>query len=294
MSPLVLYAIPAFILSMIVEALWARREHRLWTGAPTAGYERRDTFASIAMGLGNVVISVFTKAVAFALWTWLYARAPWKLPVAWWTFVLLFFADDFVYYWYHRASHEVRLFWAAHVNHHSSEHYNLSTALRQSWTTPFTILPFWLPVPLLGFAPWMVLTMQAISLLYQFGLHTEAVGRLGPLEAILNTPSHHRVHHGSNVAYLDKNHGGILIIWDRLFGTFAPEREVVRYGLTTNVRSFNLLVIAFHEYAAIARDVRRAGSLRDALKYIFAGPGWKPEAIGRADHPATVAVGPRP
>jgi sterol desaturase/sphingolipid hydroxylase (fatty acid hydroxylase superfamily) len=274
MSDLILYAIPAFIATMIVEALWTRRERRLWNAAPARGYDRRDTAASLAMGLGNVILAGGIKAATFALWTALYALAPVHLPNAWWTWVLLFFAEDLCYYAFHRTSHEVRFFWAAHVNHHSSERYNLSTALRQSWTTPVTGIPFWLPLPLLGFAPWMVLTQQAISLLYQYWLHTESIGRLGPLEWIFNTPSHHRVHHGANAEYLDRNHAGILVVWDRLLGTFVPERTPVRYGLTTNLTSFNPVTIAFHEWAAIARDVRRAPSLRAALAYVFGPPGW--------------------
>ena len=150
------------------------------------------------------------------------------------------------------------MFWASHVVHHSSQHYNLSTALRQTWV-PMTYLPFWLPLPLLGFEPWMVLLAQSWSLIYQFGLHTERIGRLPrPLEAVLNTPSHHRVHHGANEQYLDRNYGGILVIWDRLFGSFEPEGERVRYGLTKNIETFNPVRVAFHEYArARARPARR-------------------------------------
>jgi len=191
--------------------------------------------------------------------------------------VLLFFAEDFTYYWYHRASHEVRFLWAAHENHHSSERYNLSTALRQSWTTPFTEMLFYWPLPLLGFHPTMLLTQKAVSLLYQFWIHTELIDRLGAAERLFNTPSNHRVHHGSNLEYLDRNHGGILIVWDRLFGTFEPERARVRYGLTKRLESFNPLTIAFHEWSALARDVRRADSWRARLAYVFAPPGWSPD-----------------
>ena len=152
----------------------------------------------------------------------IYELTPLRLdPGDWWVWVLLFFADDFSYYWFHRISHESRFFWASHVVHHSSTHYNLSTALRQTWV-PMTYLPFWLWMPAVGFEPWMVLLAQAWSLIYQFWIHTERITRLPrPLEWVLNTPSHHRVHHGSNEVYLDKNYGGILIIWDRLFGTYA-------------------------------------------------------------------------
>src|SRR4029079_10729997 len=177
-------------------------------------------------------------------------------------------------------SHEARVFWASHVVHHSSRHFNLSTALRQTWV-PMTYLPFWLPLLALGFPPWMVLLAQSWSLIYQFGLHTERIGRLPrPIEAVFNTPSHHRVHHGSNEVYLDRNYGGILIVWDRLFGTFQGETERVRYGLTKNIRSFKPTRVAFHEFAAIWRDVRAAESWRHRLGCLFRGPGWSPDGSG--------------
>jgi sterol desaturase/sphingolipid hydroxylase (fatty acid hydroxylase superfamily) len=277
MSVLILYAIPVFILSMVAEALWSWRARA--AGSSARGYAPRDTAASLAMGLGNVGIAGVTKAAAFGAMVWLHQFALFDIGTAWWAWVLLLVAEDFCYYWYHRVHHEVRFFWAAHVNHHSSQHYNLSTALRQSWTTPFTGPLFWMPLPLLGFEPWMILVQQALSLLYQFGLHTEAIDRLGPLELVLNTPSHHRVHHGSNREYLDRNHGGILIVWDRLFGSFEPERAPVDYGLTRNLTSHHPLTIAFHEWAAIGRDVAgalRAGELGHALRYLAGPPGWKP------------------
>jgi sterol desaturase/sphingolipid hydroxylase (fatty acid hydroxylase superfamily) len=185
-----------------------------------------------------------------------------------------FVVEDFTYYWFHRCSHDVRILWAAHVNHHSSESYNLSTALRQSWTTPFTTLLFYWPLPLLGFHPYMIFIATSASLLYQFWIHTECIDRLGPFERVFNTPSHHRVHHGSNLEYLDRNHGGILILWDRWFGTFEPEVATVKYGLTKNIDSFNPLRIAFHEFAAIARDVRAASDWRARFGYVFGPPGW--------------------
>ncbi|MBL8626709.1 MAG: sterol desaturase family protein [Myxococcales bacterium] len=278
-SVLIYLAIPVFLITLAIEAAWARRRK----GDPRIiGYATKDTFASLAMGLGNVGIAAVTKLGTFALMTWLYQYRVATLPNLWWTWVLLFFAEDFCYYWFHRASHEVRALWAAHVNHHSSEHYNLSTALRQSWTTPLTAPAFWLVLPLLGFAPWMVFTQQAISLLYQYWIHTEAIDRLpAPLEFVFNTPSHHRVHHGSNPEYLDRNHGGILIIWDRLFGTFAPERARVRYGLTENIRTFKPHVIAFHEWIAMARDAWRAPSWRAAVGYVLRPPGWRHDGKGK-------------
>ena len=269
-SNLVLFAIPTFVLAMLGELWWTRRHPEV------AGYETRDTAVSLTLGLANVVIYGVTKLAQIPLFGWLYAHRLVDVTAdgAWWSWILLFFAEDACYYWFHRLHHEVRVLWAAHVNHHSSRRYNFSTALRQPLLTPFTGPWFWCILPLLGFSPWMVLTAQAFSLIYQFWLHTEGVKTLGPLEWVLNTPSHHRVHHGKNVRYLDKNHGGILIIWDRLFGTFAPEEEPVVYGLTHDLETFNPLRVGFHEVAQVGRDVARAPTLRAKLGYLFAAPGW--------------------
>lgn len=268
MSNLVLYSIPLFIVAMILEGTWTRRH------AAAKGYEPRDTAASLTMGLAAVIVSGFTKLLSVPLFVALYDHRLADIGSAWWAWIVLLFAEDLCYYWFHRVHHEVRLFWGCHVNHHSSQYFNLSTALRQPLLTPLTGPMFWAPLPLVGFPPWMVLTAQAWSLLYQFWLHTEVVDRLGPLEWIMNTPSHHRVHHGKNLEYLDKNHAGIFILWDRLFGTFAQERAKVVYGLTKDIQTFNPLRIAFHELASIGRDVRRAPTLGTKLGYALAPPGW--------------------
>lgn len=264
---LTVYAIPAFFALMLAEGVAVVHLGR-------RGYERRDTVASLSMGIGNVLIDLGMKAVHFALLAAVARWSPWQLSASWTTWALLIVLADLVYYWFHRLHHEVRVLWAAHVNHHSSERYNLSTALRQSWTTPFTSLLFWWPLALLGFPPAMILAAIAINTLYQFWIHTEVIDRIGPLERVLNTASHHRVHHGANPEYLDRNHAGMFIIWDKLFGTFTPEQAPVRYGLTHNVDSFNPLVIASHEWIAIARDVRRATTWRERLGYVFGPPGW--------------------
>jgi sterol desaturase/sphingolipid hydroxylase (fatty acid hydroxylase superfamily) len=275
-SEVLYYAIPFFVLLLIAEAASFRHVH---DDEELIGYELRDTRTSLAMGMGNVVINVGWKAVVVVAYAALYELTPLRMdPHDWWVWVLLFFADDVSYYWFHRVSHESRVFWASHVVHHSSEHYNLSTALRQTWV-PMTYFPFWLWMPLVGFPVWMVLLAQSWSLIYQFWIHTERVRRLPrPFEWILNTPSHHRVHHGSNDVYLDKNYGGILIVWDRLFGTFTGEGERVRYGLTKNVRSFNPARVAFHEYVAMWHDLRAAPGARQRLGVLFRGPGWRPDA----------------
>ena len=185
-------------------------------------------------------------------------------------------AWDFLYYWDHRWMHEVRLFWANHVTHHSSERYNLSTALRQPWSGYLMSWVF-LPMPLVGIPAHHVTKAGQLNLLYQYWIHTETIDKLPkPFEAVLNTASHHRVHHGVNPQYLDKNYGGILIVWDKLFGTFEPEVRRVKYGLTKNIKTFNPIRIGYHEFIDIVRDVRAATGWSDKLGYIFRRPGWTP------------------
>ncbi len=273
MTDIILYAIPFFILFIVIEVVsfWLAPDNE------EVGYERRDTATSLSMGVGSVVVGVGYKALQLVVYAALYAVTPLRLDTSlWWVWVVIFFAEDLAYYWYHRAHHEVRILWASHVVHHSSQHYNLSTALRQTWT-PFGGLPFWAPLALLGVPPWAIFLQQSISLLYQFFLHTERVGKLWrPVEFVMNTPSHHRVHHGMNTRYLDRNYGGILIIWDRLFRTFEPEGERVVYGLTKQLRTYNPLVVATHEYVSIWRDVRASASWRTRLSRVVRGPGWQP------------------
>ncbi|MEV4280718.1 sterol desaturase family protein [Actinoplanes xinjiangensis] len=273
MIPAVLYAVPAFLLLIVMEFL----SFRFLPDDEERGYEARDTATSLSMGLGSQIIGVPWKLVTAVVFAGLYVISPFKLdPHDWWVWVLLFFADDLAYYWFHRLHHEVRVLWASHVVHHSSRFFNLSTALRQTWT-PMTSLPFWLGLAALGFPPWMIFLQQSISLGYQFFLHTERVDRMWrPIEWFFNTPSHHRVHHGSNDPYLDRNYGGILIVWDRLFGSFEPEGEKVAYGLTSNIQTYNPLRVATHEYAAIWRDLRGATTWRDRAGYLFGPPGWQP------------------
>lgn len=267
---LLYYAIPGFVLLLAIEAWFSYRENKHL-------YETRDTFTSLGLGIGNVVVGFATKAAIFGLFSFLYQFRIFTLDYTlWWYWVLLFFADDFSYYWFHRTSHNVNWFWASHVVHHSSQHYNLAAALRQTWTGNATgSFLFWAWMPLLGFHPVWVLFMQQVSLIYQFWIHTETIDRLPkPLEFVLNTPSHHRVHHGSDLKYLDKNHGGILIIWDRLFGTFQPEEERPTYGLTTNIDSFNPFVIAFKTWKDLIGKAKAAGSLKNSIRYFTQPPGW--------------------
>jgi sterol desaturase/sphingolipid hydroxylase (fatty acid hydroxylase superfamily) len=269
----VLYAIPFFVLLMAIEAFINWRER-------AENYVFKDSVASISMGVGSVFFDIIAKSFAFLMFSHLFAWGGFFKEQLSWTFlgwILLFFLDDFTFYWHHRMSHEVRLFWAAHVNHHSSEAYNLSTALRQSWTEVFHKYFFFLWLPLLGFPPMMVFMQMSINLIYQFWIHTKYVRRFPAfIEFIFNTPSHHRVHHASNIEYLDRNHAGTLIIWDRLFGTFAQERddEPVVYGITTNINTHNPLRIATYEYGALLKDIARAPTFAAKFGYIFYPPGW--------------------
>jgi sterol desaturase/sphingolipid hydroxylase (fatty acid hydroxylase superfamily) len=269
-------AIPMFVLLLVLEAL----SYKFAPDEDQRGYSRVDSRTSISMGFGFLVIESGWKIVSLAAMVGIYEATPLRISSHdWWAWVVLFLADDFVYYLYHRTHHEIRILWASHVVHHSSERYNLSTALRQTWT-PFTALPFWLPLAAIGIPPWMILVEQSISLIYQFFLHTERINKLPrPIEFVMNTPSHHRVHHGSNAQYLDRNYGGILIIWDRLFRSFEPEGERVTYGLTKNLATYNPARVAFHEYAVIFSDVARAGRWGDRVRHLTHGPGWVPETV---------------
>jgi sterol desaturase/sphingolipid hydroxylase (fatty acid hydroxylase superfamily) len=277
MAPEILYfAIPGFVILLLLEAWYSWKEHKDL-------YEVRDTFSSLAMGIGNVISGFLSKLVVFGAFTLVYKFRLFTLPFTWWMWVLAFFADDLSYYWFHYTSHNIRWFWASHVVHHSSQRYNLSTALRQTWTGNLTGgFIFWMWMPLLGFHPIVVILMQQISLIYQFWIHTEAVHLLPPpIEYIFNTPSHHRVHHGSNLKYLDKNHGGILIIWDRLFGTFQPEQERPTYGLTKNIETYNPVRIAFKEWGEMFGSAWRSGSLRNWFNYLWRPPGWSHDGSSR-------------
>ena len=271
MPPAILYyAIPGFLLLLSLEAWFSYKENKHL-------YETKDTWSSLSLGMGNVLIGFATKAMIWALFTFLYQYRFFTLDFrVWWFWLLLFLADDFSYYWFHRTAHRVNWFWASHVVHHSSEHYNLAAALRQTWTGNATgSFLFWAWMPLAGFHPVWVLFMQQISLIYQFWIHTEVVDKLPkPLEFVLNTPSHHRVHHGTNLKYLDKNHGGILIIWDRLFGTFQPEEERPTYGLTKNIGSFHPFVVAFKTWKELGQAAMHSGSLKNAINYFIKPPGW--------------------
>ena len=203
--------------------------------------------------------------------------APWHLPAsAWYTWVIAIVGVDLLYYFYHRIAHRVRLIWATHQAHHSSQYFNFATALRQKWNISGDVFLRAL-LPLFGVPPWMVFASFSINLVYQFWIHTERIGKLWrPIEFIFNTPSHHRVHHGMDQQYLDKNYGGIFILWDRIFGSFRAETVRPNYGLTKQVDTYNIWTLQTYEYVSIFRDVRHAKRWRDKWGYAFGPPGWEP------------------
>ncbi|MEW2385320.1 sterol desaturase family protein [Micromonospora sp. NPDC047707] len=279
------WSIPAFLLLIVLE----RISYLVHRDDDEVGYGAADTATSLAMGLGSVFTDLLWKVPVAAAYALLYTLTPLRLAEMWWTWPLILLGQDFCYYWSHRGHHVIRILWASHVVHHSSQRFNLSTALRQPWTG-LTSWVFYIPLILAGVHPAVLAFCGSLNLLYQFWIHTERIDRLPRwYEFVFNTPSHHRVHHASQGGYLDRNFGGILIVWDRLFGTFAPERERCVYGLTKNIATYNPVRVAFHEYAAIARDVRAATSWRNRAGHLFGTPGWQPEPAVAAQDPAVTA-----
>ena len=273
---LIHYAIPVFVITILSELIIA-------VYIQQKKYDYKDALTSISMGIGNVAVGLLAKGLSFGFLVLCYQFRIFDIPFTWWAWILVFFAEDFTYYWSHRIGHESRFFWASHVVHHSSRKYNLSTAVRQTWTGAFTGFFFtgWLAI--LGFHPIMIATQGAINLLYQYWIHTEMIKKLPKwFEFVFNTPSHHRVHHATNPQYLDRNHAGTLIIWDRMFGTFEPEVEKPVYGLTENIDTHNPLKVAFHEWIAIGKDlINNAKKPKDVLNYLFRPPGWKHDGTGK-------------
>ncbi|MBX8826956.1 sterol desaturase family protein [Ochrobactrum sp. SFR4] len=268
-----LLAVPLYLLAIMIELVAVRYWHR------KGEFETRDALTSLLMGTGNVVAGLLLGFVSVTALLWVWQFRFFDLGLHWWVFIAAFIFDDLRYYWYHRIAHRVRWVWAEHVNHHSSQHYNLTTALRQSWTGQITgMFILQVPLVLLGFHPAVIAFVYGFNLIYQFWIHTEAIGKMWkPIEFIFNTPSHHRVHHATNPRYLDANFAGTLIIWDRLFGTFVEElpEDMPRYGIVRNIGTFNPVRVAFHEWAGMMKDVFAPGlSLRQRLMYMAAPPGW--------------------
>ncbi|MCB9527928.1 MAG: sterol desaturase family protein [Myxococcales bacterium] len=272
-DPIVL-SIPAFFLLMGVELALARRRGR-------RVYRAADAINNLHLGVGSQIVGVMSLGATLALYTLVWDHAalfevPLDSALAW---IAAFIGVDFLYYWFHRKSHEIGFLWAAHAVHHQSEDYNLSVALRQSWLQPFFSIWFYLPLAILGVPPLMFATVVALDTLYQFWIHTELIHRMGPLERVLNTPSHHRVHHGTDARYVDRNHAGVLIVWDKLFGTFEPEGERPRYGTLAPLRSFEPLWANLQVWRLLIDKARAARGWRDKLRAFFAPPGWLPEGV---------------
>ena len=287
-STLYIFALPVFVLAVGIEALY----YRIVIGRP---YQWAVTGTNLVVAIGRLLTDIATKGAVLAVYLAAYELRPMDIPMdRWESWVVLFFALEIAYYWLHRFSHEIRWMWAQHSVHHSARQITLSVAYRLGWTQ-FLAGPwlFLIPVCWIGFDPRAVMLTYAASLLYQFWLHTEAVGKLGFLERIFNTPSHHRVHHAIEPEYLDRNYGGVLIIWDKLFGTFSPQRDSspITYGLVRQIDTLNPVKIAFAEWWNLLQDLRSARSLREALGYMFCAPGWKPDGSGKTSRAIRDAAG---
>jgi len=277
--PILAYAAPLFFAAVVLEVLFIQFHKKHAKTGYRGRYEVKDAAASMTMGLGNLLSDIAMGAIslAFMLWLWQFRVFDWGVGLA--AFFACLFAQDFVYFYKHYAAHRVRWFWSAHVVHHSSEHYNLSTALRQPWNNHFTgFVILSAPLVLLGFHPLLVVFVGGVNLVYQFWIHTETIDRMPKwFEAVFNTPSHHRVHHSTNPRYLDANFGGILIIWDRMFGTFVEERkdDPCQYGVVKPIETFNPVKIAFAELVQILKDAGQRGlTVRERIGYIFGPPGY--------------------
>lgn len=269
------YILPILFGMMLIEIFHLCKEKKL---------NKNDLFCSI--GIIVVAQFIYYLLAGFILFSYsvAYRYRLFNLPLNHWhTWLICFFADDFSYYWFHRINHKVRFFWASHIVHHSSETFTFSSALRIPWTSNITgSFLFWVWIPMLGIQPFMVILMKGVSALYQFCLHTEFVNKLPRwIEAIIVTPSHHRVHHASDVEYLDKNFGGNMIIWDKLFSTFYKERKQPVYGLTENINSYNPLIVAASEWGKLYKDITNTDSLQNKFRYLFNPPGWRAEGTSK-------------
>ena len=265
-------AIPFFFLFIGIEAAFSAWHKKQL-------YRLNDSINNLSCGITEQLLDVFFKGLIATGYLYLYANhRMFEIPtssVVGWTAVFL--GQDLCYYWFHRASHEVAFIWGAHIGHHQSEEFNLSVALRQAAFQKWLSWPFYLPLAVIGFPPVMFIGVAAFSTLYQFWIHTRLIGKLGPFEWIFNTPSHHRVHHGSDLKYLDRNYGGTLIIWDRMFGSFQVEEEEPKYGITKQFASWNPLWAHVHYWVDLARDSRRIPKIADKIRLWLKPPGWHPQ-----------------
>lgn len=273
---LIVLSIPIFFLLIGLELLISKLKHLPY-------YRFNDAITNLSCGIGSQVIGILIKALTVGGYIFIYNFSPWKgkIPTDWWMWILLWFAVDFFYYWFHRLAHQISILWGSHEVHHQSEEYNLTVALRQAWLQGAFSWVFYLPLAIIGFEPQMFFTIAAINTLYQFWIHTRLIGKLHPVvEYVFNTPSHHRVHHGVNPKYIDKNHGGTFIIYDRLFGTFQAEQEEVVYGITTQPKSFNPLWLNFNYWSQLFKNLSLSNSILNTIKMLFLNPGWKPVELG--------------
>ncbi|WP_026898398.1 sterol desaturase family protein [Daejeonella oryzae] len=254
-------------------------------------YRLNDSLANLSQGIGSQLIGLFLKTATFWAYLTVFDHLRfYTFPNTIWTWLLLFLGVDFFYYWFHRMSHQINALWAAHIVHHQSEEYNLTVALRQSWFQGGFSWIFYLPLAFAGFDPIMFLTVSSFNTLYQFWIHTRSIGKMGPLEWFMNTPSHHRVHHGSNPKYIDKNHAGSLIIWDRMFGTFQAEEEEVVYGITKPLQSWNPVWANFHYWIDLYQTARKTSGFRDKLNVFIKSPGWFPASLGGMQYPQEIDI----
>lgn len=267
-------SVPVFFILIAIE--W------IASGALNKKYYRlNDAITNLSCGIGQQILGAFFGIMVFSGYTYIYDNLRiTEFDSSFLNWIILFLGVDFCYYWFHRLSHEINAIWATHIVHHQSEEYNLSVALRQSWFQVCFSWLFYIPLAFAGFHPIMILTVAAFNTLYQFWIHTRLIHKMGPLEWIFNTPSHHRVHHGTNPEYIDKNHGGSLIIWDRLFGTFAEEKHDVVYGITKPLNSWNPLWANIHYWKELFQTARKTESIKEKLKVFVKPPGWYPAELG--------------
>lgn len=271
----VVIAIPVYFLLIGIEFIVHRYN-------ATKSYNLKDAMTNINCGVVSQITGAFLMVVLFGAYTYMEAHyGLFHIPMVWWAFPIAFITFDFMYYWAHRLSHEINLFWGGHSVHHQSEEYNLSVALRQSSTQILWTFLFYLPIALLGVDPIVFIVAQGINLVYQFWIHTESIEKMPKwFEAVFNTPSHHRVHHARNPKYIDKNHAGTLIIWDKLFGSFAAEEERPQYGITKPLKSWNPVWANFAHYSEIYKDLKQISGFRDKIRLLVNKPGWKPDYLG--------------
>lgn len=278
LNPVVL-SIPLYFVLIGIELLINRFQNKNL-------YRLNDAITNISCGITQQLTGIFFKVVGVGVYMLVYENfALFYIPSNWTTIIILFIAADFCYYWAHRMSHQINLFWGGHVVHHQSEDYNLSVALRQSTFQVVWTFSFHLPLALIGFNTLDHVMVMGINLIYQFWIHTETIGKMGWFEYLFNTPSHHRVHHGRNPKYIDKNHAGVFIIWDKMFGTFQKEEEKPTYGVTKPVKSWNPVWVNVEHYVHMYLMLKKIHGFGNKMKYIFNKPGWFPEEMG-GYHPA--------